>query len=46
LNGAPNSVCAVVENYPSLKADRTYIRLMDETVGAENRGRTGGGRPP
>ena len=27
----------VVENYPQLKADQTFIRLMDELAGAENR---------
>jgi LemA protein len=28
---------AVVENYPQLKADQTFIRLMDEIAGTENR---------
>jgi LemA protein len=27
----------VVENYPQLKADQTFIRLMDELAGTENR---------
>ena len=27
----------VVENYPNLKADQTYLRLMDELSGTENR---------
>jgi LemA protein len=26
-----------VENYPQLKADQTFIRLMDELAGTENR---------
>jgi len=37
LNGALSSLLAVVENYPNLKADQTYIRLMDEMAGTENR---------
>src|SRR6266550_8424360 len=28
---------AVVENYPQLKADAQFIRLMDELAGTENR---------
>ncbi|HWP49249.1 MAG TPA: LemA family protein [Candidatus Limnocylindrales bacterium] len=28
---------AVVENYPQLKADATFARLMDEVAGTENR---------
>ncbi len=28
---------AIVENFPQLKADQTFIRLMDELAGAENR---------
>jgi LemA protein len=28
---------AVVENYPNLKADQTFIRLQDELTGTENR---------
>lgn len=27
----------VVENYPNLKADQTFLRLMDELAGTENR---------
>ena len=27
----------VVENYPQLKADQTFLRLMDELSGTENR---------
>jgi LemA protein len=27
----------VVENYPNLKADQTFLRLMDELSGTENR---------
>jgi LemA protein len=28
---------AVVENYPDLKADQTFLKLMDELAGTENR---------
>ena len=28
---------AVVENYPNLKADQTFLKLMDELAGTENR---------
>jgi LemA protein len=27
----------IVENYPQLKADATFARLMDEVAGTENR---------
>jgi len=27
----------VTENYPNLKADQSYLKLMDELSGAENR---------
>jgi LemA protein len=27
----------VVENYPTLKSDATFMRLMDELAGTENR---------
>ncbi|MDR2692602.1 MAG: LemA family protein, partial [Chitinispirillales bacterium] len=37
LSGALSRLLVVVENYPSLKADQTYIRLMDEMAGTENR---------
>lgn len=39
--GAVDSALArlmvVVENYPTLKADQTFMRLMDELAGTENR---------
>jgi LemA protein len=28
---------AVVENYPQLKSDQTFLRLQDELAGTENR---------
>lgn len=34
---ALNRLLVVVENYPQLKADQTFIRLMDELAGTENR---------
>ncbi|MCL5966999.1 MAG: LemA family protein [Deltaproteobacteria bacterium] len=37
LSSALSRLLVVVENYPKLKADRTFIRLMDELAGAENR---------
>lgn len=37
LNVALNRLMAVVENYPNLKADQTFIRLQDELTGTENR---------
>lgn len=37
LSGALARLLAVVENYPQLKADQTFIRLMDELAGTENR---------
>ncbi|MGE5188427.1 MAG: LemA family protein [Gemmatimonadota bacterium] len=37
VSSALARLLAVVENYPQLKADRTFIRLMDELAGAENR---------
>ncbi len=37
LNGAISRLLAIAENYPNLKADQTYIRLMDEMAGTENR---------
>lgn len=37
LSGALSRLLVVVENYPQLKSDRTFIRLMDELAGTENR---------
>ncbi len=37
LTGALGRLLAVVENYPQLKADQTFIRLQDELAGTENR---------
>jgi LemA protein len=37
LNSALGRLLAIVENYPNLKADVTFIRLMDELAGTENR---------
>ena len=37
MEGALARLLAVVENYPQLKADRTFIRLQDELAGTENR---------
>ncbi len=37
LNTALNSLNVVIENYPDLKADTTFIGLMDELSGSENR---------
>lgn len=37
LNSALSRLLVVVENYPNLKADATFIRLMDELSGTENR---------
>jgi LemA protein len=37
LSGALARLLIVVENYPQLKSDRTFIRLMDELAGTENR---------
>lgn len=37
LNTALSRLLVVVENYPNLKADTTFIRLMDELAGTENR---------
>jgi len=35
--GALGRLLAVVENYPNLKADEQFNRLMDEIAGSENR---------
>lgn len=37
LESAISKLLVVVENYPNLKADATYIALMDEMSGTENR---------
>jgi len=37
VTSALSRLLLIVENYPQLKADQTFIRLMDELAGAENR---------
>lgn len=37
LTGALGRLLAIVENYPQLKADQTFLRLQDELAGTENR---------
>lgn len=37
LNSALGRLLAIAENYPNLKADATFIKLMDELAGTENR---------
>lgn len=37
LSSALARLLVVVENYPRLKSDATFIRLMDELAGTENR---------
>jgi len=37
LEGALSRLLVVVENYPNLKADTQFTRLMDELTGTENR---------
>ncbi|TFE29418.1 LemA family protein [Cohnella luojiensis] len=37
LEGALNRLLVIVENYPNLKADAQFTRLMDELSGTENR---------
>lgn len=37
LSGALNRLLIVAENYPNLKADAEFTRLMDELAGTENR---------
>lgn len=37
IDAALGRLLLVVENYPNLKADQTFLRLMDELAGAENR---------
>jgi LemA protein len=37
LSGALRQLMVTVEAYPNLKSDQTFIRLMDELTGTENR---------
>ena len=37
FNSALSRLLAVVENYPQLKADKSFIALQDELTGTENR---------
>ncbi|MDD5440314.1 MAG: LemA family protein [Candidatus Omnitrophica bacterium] len=37
MDSALARLIAVAENYPTLKADGTFLRLMDELAGTENR---------
>jgi LemA protein len=37
MTSALSRLLVVVENYPNLKADQTFLRLMDELSGTENR---------
>lgn len=37
LQSALARLLVIVENYPTLKSDQTFIRLMDELAGTENR---------
>lgn len=37
LSAALARLLVIVENYPELKSDQTFIRLMDELSGTENR---------
>lgn len=37
LNSALSRLLVVVENYPNLKADKSFIGLQDELAGTENR---------
>jgi LemA protein len=37
LSGALQRLMVVVEQYPNLKADQSFIRLQDELAGTENR---------
>jgi LemA protein len=37
LSGALSRLLVVVENYPELKSNETFLRLMDELSGTENR---------
>ena len=37
LSGVLSRLLVIVENYPNLKADASFARLMDELAGTENR---------
>jgi len=37
MGGALSRLLVIVENYPNLKANQTFNRLMDELAGSENR---------
>ena len=37
VEGALSRLLAIAENYPSLKADKSFIGLQDELTGTENR---------
>ncbi|MDD5431756.1 MAG: LemA family protein [Candidatus Omnitrophica bacterium] len=37
VDNALSKLLLVVENYPNLKADQTFLKLMDELAGTENR---------
>ncbi len=37
MDSALSRLLAVVENYPNLKADQSFLKLMDELSGTENR---------
>lgn len=37
LNSALSRLLAIAENYPNLKADRSFVGLQDELAGTENR---------
>ena len=37
MDSALSRLLAVVENYPDLKANQTFLQLMDELAGTENR---------
>ena len=37
LTSALQGLTVVVENYPELKSDATYVQVMDELAGSENR---------
>ncbi|MFA5145805.1 MAG: LemA family protein [Candidatus Omnitrophota bacterium] len=37
MDAALARLLVVVENYPTLKADQTFLKLMDELAGTENR---------
>jgi len=37
MEGALGRLLVIVENYPNLKANETFLKLMDELAGTENR---------